>query len=75
MAQKEADKQLRRLETMHPEAAEYATIYTYLDWLLDLPWSHATRDNHDLDKAKKVLNEDHYDLEKIKERILRNNFV
>jgi len=70
VAAKEAEKQLRRMETMHPEAAEYATVYTYLDWLLDLPWSHATRDTLDLDKAKRVLDEDHYDLEKIKERIL-----
>jgi ATP-dependent Lon protease len=66
----EAEKQLRRLETMHPEAAEYALIRTYLDWLVELPWSHATRDNLDLKKARRVLDEDHYDLEKVKERIL-----
>jgi ATP-dependent Lon protease len=70
VAAKEAEKQLRRLETMHPEAGEYATVYTYLDSLLDLPWGHGTRDNLDLDKAQRVLDEDHFDLEKVKERIL-----
>ncbi len=69
-ALQEAEKQLRRLETMHPEAAEYSIIRTYLDWLVELPWSQATRDNLDLRKAGRVLDEDHYDLEKIKERIL-----
>lgn len=69
-AQKEADKQLRRLETMHPEAAEYSTVFSYLDWLCDLPWSKESSDNLDLDAARKVLDEDHFDLEKIKERIL-----
>ncbi len=66
----EAEKQLRRLETMHPEAAEYSMLRTFLDWLVDLPWSRTTRDNLDLKKARKVLDEDHYNLEKIKERIL-----
>ncbi len=66
----EAEKQLRRLESMHPEAAEYSMLRTYLDWLVDLPWSRTTRDNLDLKKARKVLDEDHYNLEKIKERIL-----
>ncbi|AMV73866.1 endopeptidase La [Desulfuromonas carbonis] len=66
----EAEKQLRRLETMHPEAAEYSLVRTYLDWLVELPWSHATRDNLDLKKARRVLDEDHYDLEKVKDRIL-----
>jgi ATP-dependent Lon protease len=69
-ALKEAEKQLRRLETMHPEAAEYSMVRTYMDWLVDLPWSRTTRDNLDLKKARKVLDEDHYNLEKIKERIL-----
>ena len=69
-ARAEADKQLRRLETMHPEAAEYSMLRTYMDWLVDLPWSHATRDNLDLKKARKVLDEDHFNLEKVKERIL-----
>ncbi len=67
---KEVEKQIRRLESMHPEAAEYGTVRTYLDWMLDLPWSHSTRDNLDLKKARRVLDEDHFNLEKIKERIL-----
>ncbi len=66
----EAEKQLRRLETMHPEAAEYSMLRTYLDWLVELPWSRSTKDNLDLKKARKVLDEDHYNLEKVKERIL-----
>jgi len=66
----EVEKQIRRLESMHPEAAEYGTVRTYLDWLLDLPWDRSTRDSLDLKKARKVLDEDHFDLEKIKERIL-----
>ncbi len=69
-ARSETEKQLRRLETMHPEAAEYAMLRGYLDWLVELPWSRTTRDNLDLKKARKVLDEDHFDLEKIKERIL-----
>ncbi len=66
----EVEKQLKRLETMHPEAAEYSMLLTYLEWIVELPWSHATRDKLDLKRARKILNEDHYDLEKIKERIL-----
>ncbi len=68
--QKEAEKQLRRLEKMHPDSAEAGTIRTYLDWLVELPWSKSTRDNLNIKKAQKVLDEDHYDLEKVKERIL-----
>ncbi|MEW6215466.1 MAG: endopeptidase La, partial [Nitrospirota bacterium] len=67
---KEAEKQLRRLEKMHPDSAEAATVRTYLDWLVELPWSKSTTDNLDIKAAEKVLNEDHYDLEKVKERIL-----
>ncbi len=67
---KEAEKQLKRLEKMHPDSAESATIRTYLDWLVELPWAKSTRDNLDIKAAKKVLNDDHYDLEKVKERIL-----
>jgi ATP-dependent Lon protease len=69
-ARGEAEKQLKRLETMHPEAAEYSILRTYMDWLVELPWSKTTRDNLDLKKARKVLDEDHYNLEKVKERIL-----
>jgi ATP-dependent Lon protease len=67
---KEAEKQLKRLEKMHPDSAESATIRTYLDWLVELPWSNSTRDKLDIKAAQKVLDEDHYDLEKVKERIL-----
>ncbi len=67
---READKQLRRLEQMHPEASEASLVRTYLDWLVDLPWSKKTKDNLNIKKAKEVLDEDHYNLEKIKERIL-----
>jgi len=55
---------------MHPAAAEYTVSRTYLDWLTILPWSKSTQDVLDIEKAKKVLDEDHYDLEKVKERIL-----
>lgn len=67
---KEAEKQLKRLERMHPDAAESAVIRTYIDWLGELPWSKSTQDNLNIAEAKKVLDEDHYDLEKVKERIL-----
>jgi ATP-dependent Lon protease len=67
---READKQLKRLEQMHPESSESALVRTYLDWLVDCPWSKKTKDNLDIQKAKRVLDEDHYDLEKVKERIL-----
>ena len=68
--EKEATKQLNRLEQMHPESAEATIVRTYMDWLVELPWSVSTEDNLDIKKAKKVLDEDHYDLDKIKERIL-----
>ena len=55
---------------MHADAAEASIIRTYLDWLVDIPWSRTTKDNLDIKKAKKVLDEDHYNLEKVKERIL-----
>ena len=67
---KEADKQLKRLEQMHPESSESSLVRTYLDWMVELPWSLRTDDNLDLKKAKEVLDEDHFDLEKIKERFL-----
>ncbi len=67
---KEAEKQLSRLETMHQDAAEASTVRTYLEWLTDVPWSKKTKDNLHIETAKKILDEDHYDLEKIKERIL-----
>jgi ATP-dependent Lon protease len=68
--EKEALKQLNRLEMMHPDAAEASIVRTYLDWLVDLPWSRSTRDRLHIAKVKQVLDEDHYNLEKVKERIL-----
>ncbi|MDD2319033.1 MAG: endopeptidase La [Geobacteraceae bacterium] len=68
--EKEAIKQLGRLEQMHPDAAEANMLRTYLDWLVELPWSKSTKDVLDITRAKKILDEDHYYLEKIKERIL-----
>ena len=65
-----AEKELDRLSKMPPSAAEYNVSRTYLDWLIELPWSVATEDNLDIDGAQKVLDEDHYDLEKVKKRIL-----
>jgi ATP-dependent Lon protease len=68
--QNEALKQLARLERMHPDASEASMVRTYLDWLIDLPWATATKDVLDIEVAKKVLDNDHYDLEKVKDRIL-----
>ncbi len=69
-ARKEALRELARMEKMPPQAAEYSVIKTYLDWLTELPWSKLTEDNLDIEHARQVLEEDHYDLEEIKERIL-----
>ena len=69
-AKKEALRELARMEKMPPQAAEYWVIKTYLDWLVELPWNKLTEDNLDIEHARKVLDEDHYDLEKVKERIL-----
>jgi len=68
--QSEAERELERLAGMHPSSAEYSIVRTYLDWLAILPWSKASRDRLDLRRARKVLDADHFDLEKIKERIL-----
>ncbi|HEU4364679.1 MAG TPA: endopeptidase La [Candidatus Krumholzibacteria bacterium] len=65
-----AMKELDRLEKMSPGAAEYTVSKTYIDWILDLPWVATTDDNLDIRQAEKVLDEDHYDLERVKERIL-----
>jgi ATP-dependent Lon protease len=67
---KECEKQLKRLEKMHPDTAESATVRTYMEWMVELPWSKKSKDNLDIKTAAKVLDEDHYDLEKVKERIL-----
>lgn len=69
-AEKEARKQLSRLEQMHPDSAEASIVRTYLDWMVEVPWSISTKDNLDIKKAKRVLDDDHYDLDKVKERIL-----
>lgn len=66
----EAFKQLTRLERMHPEASEASMLRTYIDWLIETPWSKQTEDNLDLTRAKQILDEDHFNLDKIKERIL-----
>jgi ATP-dependent Lon protease len=67
---KAVDREVARLEKLPPAAAEYGVIRTYVDWILSLPWTETTEDNLDLDRARKILDEDHYDLEKVKERIL-----
>ncbi len=69
-ARKAVDRELARLEKLPPAAAEYGVIRTYVDWLLSLPWTETTEDNLDLGRARTILDEDHYDLEKVKERIL-----
>jgi ATP-dependent Lon protease len=69
-AEKEAIRELGRLEKMPPQAAEYSVIKTYLDWLTDLPWQNLTEDNLDIAHARQVLDEDHYDLTEIKDRML-----
>jgi len=68
--EKEALKQLGRLEQMHPDAAEAGMLRTYLDWLVEIPWGKSTKDALEINRASEILNEDHYFLEKIKERIL-----
>lgn len=71
-ARKEATKELKRLSLIPPAAAEYQVIHTYLKWLLDIPWEKSTKDNLDLVRARTVLDEDHYDLNKIKDRIIEH---
>ena len=69
-AEKEALRELERLSKMPPGVAEYTVSRTYIDWLINLPWSISTKDNLDIDQAEKILNDDHYDLDKVKERVL-----
>ncbi|MCP5005575.1 MAG: AAA family ATPase, partial [Planctomycetes bacterium] len=69
-AQDEADRELSRFSKMHPSSAEYTVTRTYLDWLITLPWAVSTEDNLNIQSAKKILDEDHYNLVKVKERIL-----
>ncbi len=69
-AEKVALKQLDRLKQMQPSSAEYTVTRTYLEWLVELPWSKSTEDQIDIKTVRAVLDEDHYDLEKVKKRIL-----
>ena len=69
-AEKEAKRELDRLSKLPTAAAEYSVIRTYLDWLVNLPWNKTTEDNLDIARARRILDEDHYDLEEVKERIL-----
>ncbi len=69
-AKKAAQRELKRMRNMQPSQAEYTVARTYLDWLADLPWDKCSKDNLDLENAKKHLDGDHYGLEKIKKRIL-----
>ncbi len=71
-ARKAATRELARLERLPSAAAEYGVIRTYLEWILCLPWGKTTRDKLDLDAARKVLDADHYDLDKVKERIVEH---
>ena len=66
----EVDRQIKKLERMHPDSAETATVRNYLDWMVSVPWSNQSKDNLDLEKARTILDDDHYGLEPIKERIL-----
>ncbi len=69
-AEEETLRQLKKLERMHPDAAETATLRNWMEIMTDLPWSKSSKDNLDLHKAERILNEDHYGLEKVKERII-----
>jgi ATP-dependent Lon protease len=69
-ADKQARRELDRLTKLPPAAAEYGVIRTYLEWILSLPWNETTADDLDLARAREILDEDHYDLEKVKERII-----
>jgi len=69
-AAKEVNRELERLSKMHPFAPEYSVAMTYVDWMLKLPWNEFTEDHPDLDQAEHILNEDHYDLERVKNRVL-----
>jgi ATP-dependent Lon protease len=69
---KAVDRELARLEKLPSASAEYGVIRTYLDWIATLPWSNTTQDNLDLERARTILDEDHYDLEKVKERIIEH---
>ncbi|WP_121008920.1 endopeptidase La [Hydrogenivirga caldilitoris] len=67
---KEVEKQIKRLERLHPDSAEAGVIRTWLDWVIELPWNKRTEDNYDLERAREILDRDHYNLEKVKDRII-----
>ncbi len=69
-SKKEVEKQIKRLERLHPDSAEAGVLRTWLDWVVELPWNKRTEDNYDLDRAREILDRDHYDLEKVKDRII-----
>jgi ATP-dependent Lon protease len=69
-ARTEADRQVRRLDQMHAESAEAGVLRTYIEWLIELPWNVSSEDMLDLEVARRILDEDHYDLEHVKDRIL-----
>jgi len=71
-AEKETLKQLQRLERMHPDSSESSILRTYLEWMVDIPWSEKSDEKTDLAFAREILDEDHFDLSKIKERILEH---
>jgi ATP-dependent Lon protease len=71
-ARSEAEKQIRRLDQMHAESAEAGVLRTYIEWLIELPWSLSSEDLLDLEAARRVLDDDHYDLEHVKDRILEH---
>ena len=70
--EEEVDRQIKKLERMHPDAAEAATLRNYLDVMVSLPWSKSSEENLDLKRAQTILDEDHYGLEKVKERIIES---
>jgi len=69
-AMKEAERELKRLKRTPPSSPDHQVIRNFLEWLIELPWSKSTEDNLDLHQARKILDEDHYNLEKVKKRIL-----
>ncbi|HEV2723627.1 MAG TPA: LON peptidase substrate-binding domain-containing protein, partial [Thermoleophilaceae bacterium] len=69
-ARKQAERELQRFERLPPQSAEHGVIRTYLEWIVSLPWSELTVDHLDLKEARKTLDRDHYDMEKVKDRIL-----
>src|SRR4030095_3481060 len=66
----QAERELRRLSHLHPASPEYSVIVTYVETLAELPWNKLTEDNLDLDRSQQILDRDHYDLEKVKRRLI-----